>query len=842
MFTAEQQILTIVCILESNIMVTHLSKFILLIVFCFIFGTIVKAQNNRIFSGTLTTTQFETAPNVSIEVETSGGIISTTSDSEGAFLIRVPIESISVKIYGKNIAPQTRIFSASEKLENLQIKINYIIPPISESVVIEDDALSPDIERRNTSVYNNTLFGRDDQLIQTLNAGINAGQHEGGGKSLEIRRFGFNTDHGGVGGGIKILVDNIQQNQTTQGHGQGYLGNLKSLSPELVQDVSIINGPFSAAYGDFSGLGVVQIRQRESLPQRFTARVQTGSFNTFRGFFAFSPNIKNIDAFIAYEPSYTDGPFESPLKYRRDNVSGNLTYKFDDSTALGFKLNFGRNNFFSSGQIPLDLVASSELDRFGFIDPENGGRARLGTIGTYFRKEYESGATLKADAFIGRSLFDLFSNFTFFLADPIYGDEIQQHDSRLQEGANVQYLQPFKLFGRQSLLTVGGNFLANQINVGLYPTTARNPNRKLTPENINNPNVLYTKADAKVNNYASYAQNLMEFFNGHLRVEAGLRFDYFTFDVNGFELGGIDESAENLPPSRFLLGGAALCNSNFANLITPQNPCARILDGRESAGRFQPKLAVSLSPFETFPMSFYVNYGRGIASQDARGVVRNPDAPKVSTTDFYQAGTSYNSRRISAVFSTFLIDRSNEQVYIPDDGSIDFAGRSRSFGFEIRNSVRFNNYLSFNGGLTQVLRAFFPGEFFTDANNSRRRVIVDSAPHTVANGSFVLSSLRGFNSSLNWRHISSYRLDGEDDSIRAAGHDVVDFSLSKRLKKWVDVNFSIDNLFNKKYYETQNYFESRTSPSADVISRIHATPGYPFTVNVGLTFRFGAKE
>ncbi len=92
-----------------------------------------------------------------------------------------------------------------------------------------------------------------------MNAGINAGQHEGGGKSLEIRRFGFNTDHGGVNGVLKVLVDGVQQNQGTQGHGQGYLGQLKTLTPELVQDVTILNGPFSAAYGDFSGLGVVPL-------------------------------------------------------------------------------------------------------------------------------------------------------------------------------------------------------------------------------------------------------------------------------------------------------------------------------------------------------------------------------------------------------------------------------------------------------------------------------------------------------------------------------------------------------------------------------------------------------
>ncbi|MDQ3712730.1 MAG: TonB-dependent receptor, partial [Acidobacteriota bacterium] len=678
----------------------------------------------------------------------------------------------------------------------------------NENVTIEANILTPEVEQRNDTIYNNTLFGRDDQLVQTLNAGINAGQHEGGGKSLEIRRFGFNLDHGGVNGGLKILVDNVQQNQTTQGHGQGYLGNLKSLSPELVEGISIINGPFSAAYGDFSGLGVVQIRQRESLPNQFTVRIQGGSFNTGRGFFAYSPQIKGVAAFIAYEPSYTDGPFISPLRYRRDNFTGNVTWNYKENEAIGFKFNAGRNDFFSSGQIPLDEVFAGRLDRFGFIDPENGGKVQLGNVGAYFRKEWTSGAMFKADAFVGRSLFDLWSNFTFFLADPIYGDEIQQHDSRLQEGANIQYLQPYKFFGRQSLLTVGANFHFNQINVGLYPSIGRNPNRKFLPENIDNPDVLLTSAQANVNNYAGYIQNGMDFFNGHLHVEAGLRWDYFSFDVDGFE------------------------HSDSINL----------LKGKEGAASFQPKLSVAWSPFEKFSMVFYGNYGRGISSQDARGVVRNPDAPKISTTDFYQAGTSYNSPRFSATGSFFFIDRSNEQVYIPDDGSIEFAGRSRSYGIEAKTSARFNRYLSFNAGLTQVIDAFYPGEFFINSNNSRRRIAIDSAPKTVANGSLVLSELRGFNSSLSWRHISSYRLNGENDAIRAAGHDVVDFSVSKRLKKWVDLNFSIDNLLNKRYFETQNFFESRICPTCDIGERIHATPGCPTTFNVGVTFRLGAKE
>jgi len=771
------------------------------------FADEISAQNlNRTLSGSVVTQQFEFVPNVSVEVQTADGKLTTVTDAEGNFSLKVPSESLSVRFFGKNLNDVTRIFAVTDTLVGLRIKIAYVVPPVSASVTIENDSLAPDIERRNDTVYKNTLFGRDDQLIQSLAAGINAGQHEGGGKSLEIRRFGFNLDHGGVNGGVKILVDDVQQNQATQGHGQGYLGSLKSLSPELVNSVSIINGPFSAAYGDFSGLGVVQINLKESLPQQFTARIQGGSFNTFRDFFAYSPNWKNTSAFVAYEPSYSDGPFINKLRYRRDNFTGNFTRKLDETQSIGLKFNTGRNNFFSSGQIPLDLVNSGQLDRFGFIDPENGGRIQLGTAATYYRKEWKSGANFKVDAFVGRSLFDLFSNFTFFLADPIYGDEIDQHDSRLQQGANVQYLQPYKFFNRQALLTVGGNLHFNQINVGLYPSVSRNPNRKFLPENINNPDVLYTSAHANVNNYAGYVQNGIDFANGHFHLEAGLRWDYFTFDVNGFELSDVRTD----------------------------------LRGKEGAYKFQPKISAVFSPFETFPLSFYGNYGRGISSQDARGIIRNPQAPKISTTDFYQTGAAYNSKRFSFAPSFFFIDRSNEQVYIPDDGSIEFAGRSRSYGAELRGSARFNKFLTFNGGLTQVFKSFYPGEF--SQTNSRRRIAVDSAPHTVANGSFVLSELSGFNSSLTWRHISSYRLDGEDDAIRAAGHDVVDFSVSKHLRKWVDLNFSIDNLLNKRYFETQNFFESRACPTCDVIERIHATPGYSRAFNVGATFRFFGKE
>jgi TonB-dependent Receptor Plug Domain len=288
------------------------------------------------------------------------------------------------------------------------------LPPLHTTIVITAKPIELTIERLDTEVFTRTLFGRDDQLFHVLGAGINAGQHEGGGKSLEIRRFGFNLDHGGMNGGLKVLVDNIQQNQTTQGHGQGYLGSLKSITPELVQEVSIINGPFSPEYGDFSGLGVVHIRLRESLPDTVTARIQGGSFDSIRTFLAFSPELKDADAVIAYEGSRTGGPFINPLGYRRDNITGSYMRRLADRHSVGLKLTGGRNDFTSSGQIPLDEVVAGRLDRFGFIDPTQGGRVRNTTVGAYYRFEGASGDVLKVDSFVNRALFDLFSNFTYY--------------------------------------------------------------------------------------------------------------------------------------------------------------------------------------------------------------------------------------------------------------------------------------------------------------------------------------------------------------------------------------------------------------------------------------------
>src|SRR5215469_1708944 len=314
----------------------------------------------------------------------------------------------------------------------------------------------------------------------------------------------------------------------------------------------------------------------------------------------YSPDAQHTDAYIAYDGSYTDGPFLNPGRYRRDNLNGNYTKALNESQKLGFRIIFGRNDFYTSGQIPLDLVNSGLLDRFGYIDQTDGGRVKLGTFSSYYSKSFASGATLKADAFLGRSLFDLYSNFTFFLNDPVNADAFQQHDSRLQEGANLQYSHPHKTGSITASFLSGMNFHDNQINVGLYPREGRMPTG------------VTTRANAHVTNEAGYAQETLGWLNGRLLVGGGIRFDEFRYKV--------DDRV---------------------------NPDA---GGLQYAGRWQGKGNVAFRPASGVPLTFHLNYGRGINSIDARGVVQHPEQPRLATTDFYQFGTSSNFGRFS--FST----------------------------------------------------------------------------------------------------------------------------------------------------------------------------------------------
>jgi len=90
------------------------------------------------------------------------------------------------------------------------------------------------------------------------------------------------------------------------------------------------------------------------------------------------------------------------------------------------------------------------------------------------------------------------------------------------------------------------------------------------------------------------------------------------------------------------------------------------------------------------------------------------------------------------------------------------------------------------------------------------------------------------------RAINHYRLHGIDAAIVAGGHTLFDAAVSRQIRRGVAVSLSADNLTDRDYYETQNYFVSRLAGQAPA-ARIHGTPGYPLTLTAGVTFRLFGK-
>jgi outer membrane receptor protein involved in Fe transport len=347
----------------------------------------------------------------------------------------------------------------------------------------------------------------------------------------------------------------------------------------------------------------------------------------------------------------------------------------------------------------------------------------------------------------------------------------------LQEGANVQYTRAHRLGGTIASFVAGGNFHDNQIKVGLYGREGRTPTDTVT------------QANAHVTNEAGYAQESLNLWRGKLGLTGGLRYDEFRYDVRA--------------------------------------------QGLQYAGRWQAKGGAAFTPSAHLPVTLHANYGRGINSVDARGVVQHPEQTRLATTDFYQVGASSSAGRVAVSVDAFRIDHSNEQVYIPDDGSFEFKGASRAYGMEAKASVALTRKVSLSGGLTKISNSYFRG--------GDHRTYVDSAPHLTANAALTVAAWRGWSGSLRTRAINHYRLDGEDAAIVAQGSTVFDFGVTRRLNHRVDLNFTADNALNRSYYETQNFFASRVSPEAPVVERIHGTPGYPVNAVAGITLHFGGK-
>ena len=613
------------------------------------------------------------------------------------------------------------------------------------------------------------------QELLRLAPGLVIAQHAGGGKAEQIFFRGFDADHGTD---VAIRVDGTPVNLVSHAHGQGY-ADLHFLMPEVIASADVRKGPFDARDGDFATAGAVDFRTRERVDGAVLS-ARGGTFETAHlvGLAPLGGDADHAGGYIAGSLHKTNGPFDAPQGYRRANAFAKWTAPVSSAqlvaTASGFD-----SRWDASGQLPERAVQSGAVDRFGSLDPTEGGNTFRYDASIALRSRGDAAHQWEARAYAARYRLDLFSNFTFFAADSLHGDGIEQRDDRLLGGVQLRYGQATGIPGLPGHLDVGLESRFDAANVALYRQERRTR--------------LGTTHDADIREAHSglwLTQSLA--ITRQLRAELGVRADFFQFGVS--DRAGADNSVSG--PSRAV------------SLISPKLNLAFDLDDHTT---------------------LFADAGTGFHSNDARDVVAARAGEHVLPRAVSaEIGMRRSWTGGSLALSAWRLDLQSELVWSGDAGGTEASGRTSRVGADAEARVRLEPWLWAEADLSLA-----HGRFVDEPRGMDR---VPLAPTLVASGGLVARGLGAFDGSLRVRHVSS-RAANEDASVTALGHTVWETSAGWNWRH-ARAFATVDNLFNIRWNEAQFATTSRLRGESAAVTELHFTPGAPRSVQLGVEYRF----
>ena len=642
-----------------------------------------------------------------------------------------------------------------------------------------------------TAASSQTLRDRDFALrvmlkptdLIKVTPGLFTGQHAGGGKANQYFLRGFDIDHGTD---LALWVDGMPVNSVSHGHGQGY-ADLHFIIPELFDRVEVNKGPYFAEYGDFATAGAVRMRTKERIRES-SAELSTGQFNTYRflGIYAGPDTVHH--PVLAAEVYRDDGPFRNPEDLSRFKLFFRSGLVRTQASELTFTLMSYGSDWNGSGQIPLREVQAGRLDRFGSIDPSEGGNSQRHSASMALRSAPDDRSEFTASAYLINYRLTLYSNFTFFAADPVNGDQIEQGDRRIVSGFNVAYRTRRSALGREWTTLAGLDMRNDLIENALGRAKERRSLGRIVDAEIRESGV------------GIYAQEEVSPFKW-LRLVGGIRADYFGFDVT--------DRLRILPD-------------------TASSSAGQATSGARSASIFSPKANAIIGPF--FSTELYLNYGQGFHSNDARGVVERPGGVTPLTKAIgYEIGLrNYSIPRVDLAASLWKLDLRSELVWVGDEGVTEARGPTERLGIDAEARVKMLSWLWADADLT-LSRA-------TYTENAGNADAVALAPIATFAGGLSARHPVGLQGSLRMQQIAD-RPATEDKSLTAEGFLVVNLGLGWRLKN-VEVNLSLANLFDTEWREAQFANESRLAGEAEPVTDIHFVPGAPFQAQGGVRVYF----
>ncbi len=661
--------------------------------------------------------------------------------------------------------------------------------------------------------------------------GVVVAQHQGGGKAPQYLVRGFDADHGTD---FAVSVDGLPVNLPTHAHGQGY-ADLNFLIPETVQDLQLYKGPYFLQFGDFANAGALNFVTRDRFEKNFVL-AEGGSFDTQRYVAGLSPRLGEVQSLVAAQAYYANGPFDHPQHYGRYNLFTKFTLDPTPRSRLSLSGTLFQGSWRGSGQIPLREVSSGRRDRFGAIDPSEGGRTDRENLDVHY--EYAPGAadSLAFQLYASRYRLALFSDFTFFkdtgdrfargpdgavfdtrltgpplpAADYVSGDGIEQNDQRYLYGGRGLYTHDWTVAGVPLESQLALETRNDEIHVALHRQVQRR--RFFTVNRL-------AVAERSVGGYVG--QQVL--IGARLRLEFGFRADVFSFD-----------GADRLPTQR--------PDPNFR---------AVRIGGRTSDAALSPKASLIVTP--RVDTEVYLNFGEGFHSNDARNALlaKGTDFSPLTKSIGYELGSRTRLfDRLDLTAALWLLDLDSELVFSGDagnqetgsGGNFEPAGASRRWGIDFDGRYRVTRWLDATCDLSYADPRFRNGD------------AIPLAPTLLMNGGLTARLGNGFSTSLRVRFLDD-RPAIEDRSLTARGYTLLDLVARYRWRN-VEATFAILNLTDTEWREAQFAdttcvrrevgraagCEARpgqqTLHPVDPRPDIHFTPGNPLGVRAGLSLFF----
>ncbi len=458
---------------------------------------------------------------------------------------------------------------------------------------------------------------RTSELAEAV-PGMIAVQHSGGGKAAQYLIRGYNLDHGTD---FSIAIDGMPYNLRSHAHGHGYL-DLNGLIPETVDRIAYRKGPYRASDGDFSFVAAASLDTLDRFERRF-ASVTAGSYGYRRlavgGSFGLGPGT----LLLATEVKANDGRWQLPERLRHVGAFG----KYTVDTGLGTlraSVSLYDARWRPTEQIPVRAIGNAIPDRFGTLDPFLRGSTNREVFNIGL-----SGDRLTVTAYAQHYRFDLLSNFTFFLNDPVRGDELEQAEDRWTYGGRIA--RRFDVADRL-VLTIGADGQTDRIgDLGLYHTQF---GRRIGTTS------LVDATETSIGGYAEANWKPVE----RISLSAGARIDHFRFRT------------------------IARAGAGFSGAV---NKMIGV-----------PKGGVSVQVVRGW--AIYANYGQGFHSNAVRGVIAPTEAtPALARATGYEFGTRFERGPLILSIDRWWSRTSSELVYSGDDGTVSPTGPSRRHGYEV---------------------------------------------------------------------------------------------------------------------------------------------------------------